>query len=86
MVEEKRREAHNVYDKMRNTILEREEFAKYRDFKSSKFSHLSLFIKKEFFDALSAKQVVELNTLLAMLGDLNYGRGLAELMKCKFWE
>jgi len=47
---------------------------------------LSLFIKKEFFDALSAKQVNELNNLLVMLGDLNYGRGLQELMKCQFWE
>jgi hypothetical protein len=62
---------------MRNSVLEREEFSKYRDFKSSKFSHLSLFITKDFFDNLSAHQVNELNALQDMLGDLNYGRGLA---------
>ena len=84
--EEKRREAISVYDRMRHTILEREEFSKYRDFKSSKFSHLTLFITKDFFDALSATQIKELNYLLSILSDLNYGRGLAELMKCKFWE
>lgn len=62
---------------MKNTLLEREEFSKYRDFKSSKFSHLSLFISKEFFDALSASQFIELSNLLARLGDLTFARGMA---------
>jgi hypothetical protein len=85
VAEDKRKEAIGVYDKMRNTILEREEFSKYRDFKSSKFSHLNLFVTKEFFDALSANYVIELNILQSKLGDLTYARGLAELMKCKFF-
>lgn len=86
LAEEKKKEALGVYDKMRNTILEREEFSKYRDFKSSKFSHLNLFISKEFFESLSSNQVVELTNLQARLGDLTYARGLAELNKCKFYE
>ena len=86
VLEEKKREAVSVYDKMRNTVLEREEFSKYRDFKSSKFSHLSLYITKEFFDALSAHQVIELNGLLKRLGDITYARGLTELGKCSFYE
>jgi hypothetical protein len=77
MMEEKKKEAVEVYSKMKNSILEREEFSKYRDFKSSKFSHLNLFISKDFFDSLSASQVVELNNLLKKLGDLTYARGLA---------
>ena len=84
-MEERKREAVAVYDKMKTQILEREEFSKYRDFKSSKFSHLSLFITKDFFDALSANQVVELNSLLKKLGDLNYPRGLSELSRCSFY-
>ncbi len=70
---------------MKTSILEREEFSKYRDFKSSKFSHLSLFITKEFFNALSANQFLELTSLLDKLGDLTYARGLGELNKCKFF-
>jgi hypothetical protein len=46
LAEERRKEAISIYDKMKHTILEREEFSKYRDFKSSKFSHLNLFISK----------------------------------------
>lgn len=77
VLDEKKKEAVEVYSKMKNNILEREEFSKYRDFKSSKFSHLNLFISKDFFDSLSASQVVELNNLLKKLGDLTYARGLA---------
>jgi hypothetical protein len=86
VMEERRKEAADVYSKMKNTVLEREEFSKYRDFKSSKFSHLNLFISKDFFDALSSHQILELNSLLGKLGDLTFARGMAELQKCSFYE
>lgn len=86
VMEERRREATEVYSKMKNTILEREEFSKYRDFKSSRFSHLNLFISKDFFDSLTANHIVELNSLLSKLGDLTFARGMAELQKCSFFE
>ena len=86
LVEEKRREAGAILRDMRVTILEREEFSKYRDFKSSKFSHLNLFVTKEFFDSLSSEQVVELNFLLGELNDLTFARGIQELHKTSFWQ
>jgi hypothetical protein len=85
-MEARKREAIEVYTKMKNTILEREEFSKYRDFKSSKFSHLSLFISKDFFDGLTANQMIELNSLLERLPDLTFARGMGELQRCSFYE
>lgn len=64
LLERRKKEALAVYEKMKNTVLEREEFSKYRDFKSSKFSHLTITVVKEFFDSLSSNQVNELNSLL----------------------
>lgn len=46
LMEERKREAIVVLEKMKDNILDREEFSKYRDFKSSKFSHLSISISK----------------------------------------
>lgn len=61
LYEERRQEAEVVFERMRTTILEREEFSKYRDFKSSKFSHLNLTVGKELFELMNANQLVELN-------------------------
>jgi len=68
------------------TILDREEFSKYKDFKSSKFSHLTLTVSKELFDSMSANHMIELNILLGKLGDLTFTRGMTELQKCSFYE
>lgn len=63
-MEARKLEAIEVLNKMKGTILEREEFSKYRDFKSSKVNNLNLFITKNFFDGLNAEQILELQGLL----------------------
>ena len=46
---------------------------------------MTLTITSDFFEILTSKQIIELNTLKEKIAEMTFMRGLNELQKCSFW-
>ena len=71
---------------MKDTVLRRDEFTKYKYFESSKSAHLNLNVTEPFFELLTSEQVEELDTLMKKLSKYPFAKGKSELMRSSFWQ